>query len=175
MGGRPGPPPSGFKSCGACGLCCKLLDVPEIDKPAGSWCRHYVKGKGCGIHETRPDVCRPFQCSWTATPSLGEDWRPDRAHFILWSQHPHQVIVEVDPGYPHAWRREPYYAQLKSWSVRDRPDALQVLVRIWPRMLMIFPEADIDLGFQRPECTLDSGYRMEQGRRVPYARFVEPA
>ena len=35
------------RECGSCSLCCKVYNVPEIEKPAGKWCRHCTPGKGC--------------------------------------------------------------------------------------------------------------------------------
>src|SRR5436190_7565495 len=75
------------KPCGDCSLCCKILDIPELEKPGGVWCRHFAKGRGCGVHADRPQVCRGYQCTWTWTAPLDERWRPDRAGFLI---HPNQ-------------------------------------------------------------------------------------
>ena len=40
------------KTCGDCGLCCKLLGIEAIKKAPGQWCGHFRKGVGgCGIYE----------------------------------------------------------------------------------------------------------------------------
>ena len=39
------------KSCGSCGMCCKVLHISELQKPAGEWCGVYRKGSGCGDYE----------------------------------------------------------------------------------------------------------------------------
>jgi len=73
------------KTCGACSACCRELTF-EIDgalKPAGVICRHAAPPHGCAIHATRPDVCRAYFCGWHHLPSLGEDWRPDRAELLI--------------------------------------------------------------------------------------------
>ena len=153
-------------------MCCTLLDVPEIDKPHHITCRHYAAGVGCTIHETRPPCCRPFQCHWSLLPHLPDDWRPDLVHFILWTQDAKQVIVEVDPDYADAWLKEPVHSVLRSWS---GPQGLEVLVRVGPRMFMMFPEADIDMGEQQEDKIIDYGYRLLfNGRREPFARFIDP-
>jgi Fe-S-cluster containining protein len=46
------------KSCGDCGMCCKVLHISEISKPAGQWCGVFRKGSGCGDYEARPQACR---------------------------------------------------------------------------------------------------------------------
>jgi len=53
-------------NCGACGLCCKLLNVPGM-APDGVWCQHAKPGNGagcCTIHDQRPDICRGYDCAW---------------------------------------------------------------------------------------------------------------
>ena len=161
------------KACGDCGMCCKILRINVLEKPAGVWCRQFAKGVGCSIHSSSPRECQRFQCYWTLCDSMGEEWRPDRSKLVIWSNVPGRIIVDVDPSHPNAWRREPYLAQLKAWSNRDLPSPMEVLVRIKERMLVIFPEGEVDLGPQQTECSISSGYHVENGRKAPYARFVE--
>lgn len=159
------------RSCGSCGLCCKLMHIDELDKPENSWCPHYRQGGGCGIYRDRPAECASFVCGWLANPALDDRWKPSTARFFLWQQAgARRMIVEVDPAFPQAWRREPYYSALKTWARRDRPGAAEILVKVGRRVTMIFPEADIELGIMgdRP---LRSGYAFRNGRYEPYARF----
>ena len=166
--------PGVVKPCGDCSLCCKVLRINVLDKPSGHWCRHFAKGVGCAIHTETPVECRRFQCFWSISSKLGEEWRPDRSKLVLWSNAEERMIVDVDPAFPNAWRREPYYTELKAWSDRNRPRPLEVLVRTSGRMLVIFPETDVDLGVQQPDASIDSGYRVECGRKTPYAAYVQP-
>lgn len=160
------------KPCGECGLCCKILRINVLDKPAGLWCRHFQKSAGCSIHGAAPAECQRFQCYWSMSAVLGDDWRPDRCKLLIWSNVEGRIIVEVDPAFPNAWRREPYYAQLKAWSNRHRPLPVEVLVRVKDRMWVVFPEADIDLGPLQPEASVASGYRVQEGRQIPFATYV---
>ncbi|MDY6924263.1 MAG: YkgJ family cysteine cluster protein [Pseudomonadota bacterium] len=105
------------KSCGDCGLCCKLMGVTALAKPAGKWCRHFSKAAGCAIYETRPADCRAFNCLWLLTDALGPEWKPATAGFVLHSeQGGMRLIVESDPARPHDWRREPYQSTLRRWA-----------------------------------------------------------
>ena len=160
------------RTCGSCSLCCKVIGIAALDKPAGQWCPHFAKGVGCSIYGQTPDECRTFFCWWLKTPSMGEAWRPDRCKLVLWTNRPGRLIVDVDADYPNAWRREPYYGQLKTWSNRNQASPIEVLVRAKGRMIVVFPEADIDLGPYDPKYGVASGYREENGRSVPYAAFV---
>ena len=162
------------KPCGPCGLCCKLPEIEVLGKPHGKWCETYVEGQGCTIRAKRPQVCASFQCLWTLDPVLGERWRPDKAKFVLISRQ-HQLLVECDPDCPDAWKAEPYYSHIKAWSRRESRQFIAVLVRSRGCMIYVFPEADIDLGPVRPGALVDSGYEINDGLRVPYARYVEPA
>lgn len=105
------------KSCGDCGLCCKLMGVTALAKPAGKWCRHFSKTSGCAIYADRPDDCRVFNCLWLLTDALDEAWKPSVAGFVLHSERGGaRLIVESDPARPHDWRREPYQSALRRWA-----------------------------------------------------------
>src|SRR5262245_31688695 len=109
------------RKCGSCSLCCKLLDIPEIDKPDNQWCKHCKPGHGCTIYDMRPPVCRAFACQWLVNSSLGMEWLPTRSKMVLRnvpSAGGLVLNVSVDPGYPNAWRKSPYYEHLKHLSTR---------------------------------------------------------
>lgn len=160
------------KTCGDCGLCCKLLRIQELAKPDGQWCWNFKRGLGCSIYGTRPTECRTFHCGWLMESHLDERWKPTTARFVIWQPGGGgRLVIQVDPAYPQAWRKEPYYSTIKGWSRRDRPHAAEVTVRIGQRLIIVFPEAEIELGGweDRP---IKSGYRFEDGRHVPYAHYV---
>ena len=105
-------------SCGDCGLCCNLMEVCALAKPRRQWCGHFRRGVGCGIYADRPVDCRVFECAFLTTEGLSDDWRPDRAGFLMWNDGiDKRLIVDVDPARPFSWKREPYYSQIKAWSV----------------------------------------------------------
>ncbi|MCW6536675.1 YkgJ family cysteine cluster protein [Sphingomonas lycopersici] len=72
------------RECGGCVACCTVLtvDTPEFKKPAGTPCAHLVPG-GCGIHETRPPICRTWFCAWRRIASLPDEARPDRSGLLV--------------------------------------------------------------------------------------------
>lgn len=163
------------RACGSCSLCCKLLDIPELEKPASLMCRHFAKGAGCSIHADRPSPCRTFQCFWSTTPQMPEEWRPSNAGFFVWTDAPDRLIVEVDPNKPDAWRRSPYQQQIRSWPRYNAQQVLEVVVRIGQRMIVVFADAEIDLGPQQHDKNIESGYRMQNGKLTPYAFYYDPA
>lgn len=151
------------RTCGSCAMCCKVFAIPELDKGVQQWCRHVARGAGCAIHPTRPSVCRQFFCHWLRDPRLGPDWRPDRAKFLLYTETGgKRIVVAPDAGSPTAWRREPYYAQLKRWAVAGASSNHQVLVFNGKRATAILPEDDLDLGIV--EVGDEISYHWQNGR-----------
>jgi hypothetical protein len=140
------------RSCGTCMMCCKVPYIQEFDKPAGVWCKHAVAGKGCGIYEARPDSCRAFYCLWMQDASFGPEWKPEKAKFVTYiQQNGVNIQVAVDPSFPNAWTREPYYARIKQWAREGAADGRFVFVRIGPRMLAVLPDRDLDIGRVDPQ------------------------
>jgi Fe-S-cluster containining protein len=112
------------RTCGTCSLCCKLAYIPELNKSIDSWCRHARPGVGgCSIYLDRPPSCRDFNCGWlVGARELGDEWFPARCKMIVTRREPRSnltergMLVTVDPTYPNAWRRKPYYVQLLGWA-----------------------------------------------------------
>lgn len=140
------------RSCGTCMMCCKVPHIEEFNKPAGVWCQHAARGKGCAIYADRPEACRAFYCSWMQDAGLGPEWKPDRSKFVVYLQRNGiNLQVAVDPAFPNAWTKAPYYAQIKQWA-RQGADAGQfVFVRIGQRMIVALPDSDREIGTVAPE------------------------
>jgi hypothetical protein len=135
------------RHCGSCSLCCKVLDVPELQKPPGEWCKHMAPGRGCAMHEVRPFVCRAFYCEWIIARGLGPEWKPDKARFVL-VKRGRRLTAHVDRGVPGAWQKAPYYENFKSWAADGaRQDPMhRVDVMIGQRLIVVLPDRDVDLG-----------------------------
>jgi len=160
------------KTCGACGLCCKLLAIEVLHKDAGQWCKDYVRSKGCGIYAERPPPCVSFKCEWLMSRELGDEWRPDRARFLMfYDEQRRRLSVVVDQGSPHAWKREPYYSKIKRLSERTA-DGEKILICIGDRRIVVFPDQDVDLGVVNPDHKIVSGYARREGQRIPFAMVV---
>jgi hypothetical protein len=143
--------PAPGRTCGACTLCCKVFDVPSLAKPMGQWCRHCKPGRGCGIHETRPEHCRSFHCLWMTQEWVGSEWKPDRAKMVLTIDPVTRfLLVQLDPGQASAWKREPYYGQLKRWSAAALAERRHVVVFLNQNATVVLPDRDVPLGVIEP-------------------------
>jgi hypothetical protein len=134
------------RACGSCTLCCKVLLIRELAKPAGTWCPKCNVGKGCSIYSERPDVCRAFVCGYLLGAQISESWRPNKAKMVLVFEDPH-ITVHVDPGSPAAWRNEPYISDLRRWSSELAAVRGNVLVAVGRRVFAVLPQGgEADLG-----------------------------
>lgn len=93
-------------SCGSCTLCCKVMSVPEIEKPSGAWCSDCDPGHGCNVYDERPKSCREFECVWLQMQAGDTNWapelRPDRSHVVFMVTQKDKLAIYVDPARPDA-------------------------------------------------------------------------
>lgn len=120
-------------------MCCKLLIIPELDKPYNTWCTHCTSHSSCGIYETRPERCRDFMC-YFLTSDLAEHWRPNKCRMII-TANEERLLIMVDPARPDAWRKEPYFGNIRHWSTQT-----QVHVMVGTTTFVVFPDHVDDIG-----------------------------
>lgn len=136
------------RQCGACSLCCRLHDVPELDKPQNKWCSHCDPGHGCSIHEVRPGVCRDYSCNWLRG-WLPESWFPRDARLIVDFTHvvgeaDAYLRITVDPGYPTRWKEEPYYSYIKTAARGGLVSGKwRTVVSLNGKWLLILPDKEV--------------------------------
>jgi hypothetical protein len=123
------------------------MDAPTLNKPAGVLCEHCIVGKGCGIHDTRFPECRHFHCAWLIDAALGPEWQPELSHIVIaYDLEGRRLNAHADPLCPDAWRREPYYSQLKTWAANALPRGGQVVGRLLQEVSVFLPDGHVDLG-----------------------------
>lgn len=146
------------RTCGTCTLCCKLVPVAELAKPAGQRCRHQITHKGCRVYNQSgmPTSCRIWSCVWLV--GAGADAldlrRPDRTHYVI-DITPDYVTIRddtgvepprtvpviqiwIDPDYPDA-HRDP---ALRVWLARRGEQGIAALIRFdSSRAMTLFPPA----------------------------------
>jgi hypothetical protein len=83
------------RACGDCVACCQVLNIAEADmvKPADQMCMHCT-GSGCGVYESRPQVCREWDCVWRRIDSMPMETRPDHLGVLF------TIDRQADPQTP---------------------------------------------------------------------------
>jgi hypothetical protein len=149
------------RECGTCTLCCKVYDVPSLRKPAGKWCNHCTPGKGCGIHETRPDDCRSFFCLFMTEDWLGPEWKPEISKFVI-ALDPisRYMLVRVDPGQPRAWMKEPYLSQFRRWAEAMLLRGELVIVFVNQHATLVSSDGMTELGVVGPDERIGTTMRI---------------
>ena len=165
-------------------MCCKVFRIPEIGKPEGRWCGHCDVGSGCRIYDERPEQCRSFECLWLQDATLQADWRPSVSKLVL-SIYPATgfVYVQVDPGMPLAWRKEPYLSRLREMAERLLKERRHVLVFVNHSATLIMPTGPVPIGPMSPEdgfmvretfTAAGIGYVAERVARSPHLKRLSP-
>lgn len=155
--------PAPNKSCGPCSLCCKVYDVPWLDKPKpeGKWCHHCSPGRGCAIWLKRPSGCADFHCLWRLDPQMGPEWRPDVAKFIMnQASTGLPFAIMVDPAHPEAFRREPYYSKLKAAAAAMLERQVSVIVFAGAKRFVMLPDGDQPIPEDRSERHVEYLYAL---------------
>jgi hypothetical protein len=131
-----------MRQCGSCTLCCKLLPVKSLGKPAGQRCC-YQRHTGCKVYDRLEQVsmeCRAWNCRWLVNDDAADLSRPDRSHYVIdvcpdfitlsYNDTGEKINVQVvqiwvDPAYPYA-HRDP---ALRAWLLRRGEENIAALVR----------------------------------------------
>ena len=91
------------------------------------------------------------------------EWKPEGAKFALVKTECGQRLTAlVNPGFSSAWRRSPYYKNLKQCAVvaaRRAPDVYLVDVLIGQRSIVILPDGDVEVGVPEHDQALSLAYR----------------
>ena len=133
------------RQCGDCSLCCKVLGIPELEKPKDIWCTHFAAGTGCRIYPERPPSCRDFVCRWLTDPTMGAEWKPSVCKMVIDSR-PGLFVVHVDPAVTRPWIAEPYISVFKRLSAQGLGKGVMVMVIERRHTIVILPDREVDLG-----------------------------
>jgi hypothetical protein len=138
------------KVCGECTLCCKVMAIEQLAKPAGAWCSHCKPGRGCQIYPDRPAECQAFRCLWLVNDLLDQRWKPSKSRFVLTTSED-GIEVRCDPGFPDAWRREPFRSEIRQWAISGETHDVTVVVITGQKMTLVTSHREFDLGVVQPD------------------------
>jgi hypothetical protein len=134
------------RACAGCTLCCKLLKVEALAKPRLDWCRHCRPGTGCTIYDERPHECRAFSCGYLIDGGIAEHWNPRHSRMVVSYESSDRIAIHVDPGRHDAWRREPYFSDIKRWARAAAARRGQVIVWQGREVIAVLPDREQNLG-----------------------------
>jgi hypothetical protein len=92
---------------------------------------------------------------WLTQDWLGPEWKPDRAKIVFTMDQTSRFLqFQVDPGEPNAWKRQPYYANIKNWAAASVGRGQFVLVFVNKAATLVLPDRDVALGALGPNDRL---------------------
>jgi hypothetical protein len=165
--------PSAKKACGDCTLCCKVMAIEELAKPASSWCRHCKPGRGCLIYANRPAECQSFSCLWLIDERFGQHWKPNKSKLVLTTSQD-GIEIRCDPGFPDAWRKEPFRGEIHKLALSGASVDITVLVIVGEKMTLVTPDREFDLGAVGPDDRIVREIEENQVVNVTVVRAADP-
>lgn len=138
------------RGCQDCTLCCKVMAIEELGKAAGSWCHQCKIGIGCKIYAERPAECEAFKCLWLTDERLGQRWKPKKSKMVVTTSED-GLEIRCDPGFPDAWRKEPFRSQIDKWAEAGERNDVTVLVIVGEKMTLVTRFREFDLGVVRSD------------------------
>ena len=160
---------AGGRQCGECTLCCKVMAIEQLAKPQGSWCPHCKPKRGCLIYSDRPPECQSFRCLWLVNDRLGQHWKPSKSRLVLTTSDD-GIEVRCDPGFPDAWRKQPFRHEIQQWAVSGETHDVTVVVMVGQKTILVAADREFDLGIVQPDERI---VRELEGTRVVNATVVK--
>jgi hypothetical protein len=172
-----------MRECGDCQLCCKLLPIPPLSKPANQRCKFQKFGKGCTVYHKPgsqfPIECGLWNCRWLVSDDTDDLSRPDRSHYVIdlvpdfitatmedKPQHIPVVQIWNDPAYPDA-HRDP---ALRRYLFRRAEEGMAGLIRFDARKALVIFAPPWDVNGQWHEIT--SGMTVGPGHSAAQVQQV---
>ena len=119
----------------------------------------------------RPAECRSFSCLWLVNDRLDQHWKPNKSKLVLTTSDD-GIEVRCDPGFPDAWRKEPFRSEIRQWAVSGETHDMTVVVIVGQKMILVTPDREFDLGIVGPDERI---VRELEGTRVVNATVVKEA
>jgi hypothetical protein len=117
----------------------------------------------------RPAECRSFSCLWQIDDRFDQRWKPSRSKFVLTTSED-GIEIRRDPGFPDAWRKEPYRSAVQEWAVSGETHDVTVVVAVGQKMILVTPDREFDLGVVGPDQRI---VRELEGKRVVNVTVVK--
>jgi hypothetical protein len=145
------------------------MAIEELAKPADLWCSHCKPGRGCLIYADRPAECQAFSCLWLVDDQLDRHWKPSKSKLVLTTSED-GIEIRCDPGFPDAWREEPFRSEIRQWAVSGETRNMTVVVVSSQKLILVTPDREFDPGVVGPDERI---VRELEGTRVVNAMVVK--
>jgi hypothetical protein len=77
-------------------------------------------------------------------------WKPNKSKIVLTTSDD-GLEIRCDPGFPDAWRKEPFRSQIGKWAEAGELNDVTILVVVGERMTLVTRDRDFYLGVVRPD------------------------
>jgi hypothetical protein len=81
---------------------------------------------------------------------LGVHWKPNKSKVVLTTSED-GIEIRCDPGFPDAWRKEPFRSQIYKWAEAGELSDVTVVVIVGKKMTLVTRHRDFDLGVVRSD------------------------
>jgi hypothetical protein len=109
-------------------------------------------------------------CGWLTNPRFGPEWKPDRSKIVITvDRDGNGLDFQCDPGFPEAWRKEPYYSQIKRLAATAAHHDGMISVHSGRNLIIVASDGEFPLGEVGNE---DEIIREYSGNSLVAARVV---
>ena len=102
------------------------------------------------VYADRPAECQAFSCLWLLNERLDRHWKPNKSRMVLTASED-GIEIRCDPGFPDAWRKEPFRSEIRQWALSGETHDVTVLVMVGARMTLVTTDREFDLGVVGPD------------------------
>src|SRR3954451_4334762 len=121
------------------------------------------------VDTTRPAECRSFDCLWLIDDRFGPHSKANKSKLVLTTSQD-GIEIRCDPGFPDAWRKEPFRRDIRAMAMAGETRDVTVIVIVGERMTLVTSEREFDLGVVRPDQRI---VREIDGTRVVNATVMK--
>ncbi len=171
------------RACGDWVAGCQVLNIDEPDmvKPADQMCMHCT-GTCCAIYDSRPAVCRSWDCLWRRIGSMPLETRPDRLGVLFTIVRQTEPQTPFDRLYfvgrstaaPEALNKQ---ATLDVAAMLETGGPLPIFLSWGDERQMVYPRAELAAAILDPDGgrppALAEEARAFVARFEPFARLAE--
>jgi hypothetical protein len=108
---------------------------------------------------------------WLVDGTLGPEWKPDRSRLVITpAREGDGLEIRCDPGFPTAWRKEPYHSQILEWARAAAPHDGTVIILVGAASTLVSIDGEFPLGIVNDNERI---VREFAGKRLVRVRVVK--